>query len=195
MTGFNRREILQHSGALGLGAAFLPTLGSVVQAGENGNATKPPKNIILKTVESGGLSHYSYFLGDKDAGVAVVIDPRRDVQVYLDLANEHGMKITHAIETHIHADFVSGSRELAKQSGTAQIVASIEGDPSYGFDVDRKMKNGDELTVGGIKLRGIHTPGHTPEHMSYLASTETEASHGRYSRATSCSSAAWVVPT
>lgn len=170
MTPFNRREILQHSGALGLGAALLPSLGSLVQAGENGKAPQPPKNVVFETVEAGGLSHYSYFLGDRDAGVAAVIDPRRDVQVYLDLAAEHGMKITHAIETHIHADFVSGARELAKRSGTAKIVASIEGDPDYGFEVDRRLKNGDELTFGGIKLRAIHTPGHTPEHMSYLAS-------------------------
>ncbi len=171
MNTFHRREILQHAGALGLGAALVPALGSVVGASESRNAIKPPQNIVLETIKSGGLSHYSYFLGDKDAGVAVVIDPRRDVQVYLDLAKKYGMKITHAIETHIHADFVSGSRELAKQSGTAKIVASIEGDPEYGFGVDRKLRDGDEVIVGGIKLRGIHTPGHTPEHMSYLASS------------------------
>ncbi|MFG0262181.1 MAG: rhodanese-like domain-containing protein [Novipirellula sp. JB048] len=171
MTFFNRREILQHSGAFGLGAALLPSLGSLVQASEQSKATQPPKNIVLETIEAGGLSHYSYFLGDKDAAVAVVIDPRRDVQVYLDLAAQHGMKITHAIETHIHADFVSGARELAKQSGTAEIVVSIEGDPEYGFEIDRKFKDGDELMVGNIKLRGLHTPGHTPEHMSYLASS------------------------
>lgn len=171
MNTFNRREILQHSGALGLGVAFLPALGRVAGANENRNATKPPGNIVLETVKSGGLSHYSYFLADKQAGVAVVIDPRRDVQVYLDLAKEHDVKITHAIETHVHADFVSGSRELAQQTGTAQIVATIEGDPGYGFKVDRKVKGDDTLTVGGIKLRCIHTPGHTPEHMSYLASS------------------------
>ncbi|WP_404308731.1 MBL fold metallo-hydrolase [Neorhodopirellula lusitana] len=167
MTHFNRREILQHAGALGLGAVFLPAAGSIAQAGD---AAKTPPSIVLETIKSGGLSHYSYFLGDKDAGVAVVIDPRRDVEAYLDLAKQHGMKITHAIETHIHADFVSGSRELAKRTGTAQIVASVEGGAKYGFDVDRKLKDGNEITIGRIKLRGIHTPGHTPEHMSYLAS-------------------------
>ncbi|EMI19081.1 metallo-beta-lactamase/rhodanese-like domain-containing protein [Rhodopirellula maiorica SM1] len=174
MTTFNRREILQHSGALGLGAAFIPALASVVKAAEKPTATKPPSNIVLETIEAGGLSHYSYFLGDKNAGVAVVIDPRRDVQVYLDLAKQHGMKITHAIETHVHADFVSGSRQLAKQSGTAKIAASIEGDPGYAFEIDRPLRDGDEVKVGSIRLRGIHTPGHTPEHMSYLASSGGE---------------------
>lgn len=171
MSMFNRREILQHSGAIGLGTVFLPALGAVVTAAGNSGATKPPANVVLETIKAGGLSHYSYFLGDKDAGVAVVIDPRRDVQVYLDLAKEHGLKITHAIETHIHADFVSGARQLAKESGTAQIVASVEGDPGYGFKVDRPLRNGDEVKVGSIRLRGIHTPGHTPEHMTYLATS------------------------
>jgi len=172
MTTFNRREILQHSGALGLGAAFLPALGAVAYADDGSQATKPPANIVLETVESGGLSHYSYLLGDKDAGVAVVIDPRRDVQVYLDLAKKHGMTIAYAIETHIHADFVSGSRELAHRSGSTKIAASIEGDPGYGFEVDRKLRDGDEIVIGNLKLRAIHTPGHTPEHMSYLASSK-----------------------
>lgn len=172
MTPFNRREILQHSAALGLGLSFVPAWGTVVGAAENGEGTRPPSHILLETIEAGGLSHYSYFLADKQAGVAVVIDPRRDVQVYLDLAKQHNVKLTHAIETHVHADFVSGARELAKQSGTAQIVASIEGDPEYGFNIDRKVKDGDELTSGSIQLRCIHTPGHTPEHMSYLASSQ-----------------------
>ncbi|WP_442507584.1 MBL fold metallo-hydrolase [Novipirellula sp. SH528] len=172
MTTFNRREVLQHAGAFGLGTVLLTKAGAVARAGENSNATRPPQHIVLETIKAGGLSHYSYFLGDKNAGVAVVIDPRRDVQVYLDLAEKHGLTITHAVETHVHADFVSGSRELADRTGTARIVASIEGDPGYGFKVDRPIRDGDEVTVGSIKLRGIHTPGHTPEHMSYLASSK-----------------------
>ncbi len=172
MTAFNRREILQHSAALGLGLSLVATRGTVVRAATDGSGSKPPANIVLETVESGGLSHYSYFLADKQAGVAVVIDPRRDVQAYLNLAKRHDVEITHAIETHVHADFVSGARELAKRTGTAQIVASVEGDPGYGFHIDRKVKHGDELKIGGIQLRCIHTPGHTPEHMSYLASSQ-----------------------
>jgi hydroxyacylglutathione hydrolase len=167
--GFSRREFIHHSGAVGLGLAFLPAWGSVAQASTA--ATRPPRHVVLETIKAGGLSHYSYFLGDREAGVAVVIDPRRDVDVYLALAEKHGLTITHAIETHIHADFVSGARELAARSGTAKVVASVEGDASYGFSVDRKVRNGDDLSVGSIRLKAIHTPGHTPEHMSYMASS------------------------
>lgn len=167
----NRREFLHHWAAIGLGAAIVPSLGNVVRADQTKRATQPPAGVVLEKIESGGLSHYSYFLADKASGVAAVIDPRRDVDVYLELAKQHGVKITLAIETHIHADFVSGARELAERTGSAKIAASVEGDVDYGFKVDRKLTDGDELRLGETTLKAIHTPGHTPEHMTYLAST------------------------
>lgn len=169
MVNLNRRELLQHTGALGFGALFFPSLGTVARGEVSKDVSTPSDRIIFETIEAGGIAHYSYFLGDTRAGVAAVIDPRRDVDVYIDLANKHGLTITHAIETHVHADFVSGARELAARTKTAKICASVEGGAEYGFKIDQPLKDGHELTVGGIVLRAIHTPGHTPEHMSYLA--------------------------
>ena len=122
--------------------------------------------MILETVEAEGLAHLSYVLGDDSAGVCAVIDPRRDVEVYLDLARRSHARITHILETHIHADFVSGSRELAAQTGAPVYVGAADG---YGFD-HRPLKEGDTLEVGALCLRVIHTPGHTPEHVCYLVS-------------------------
>lgn len=166
-----RREFFEHSGALGLGMLFVSSRASVSRAG-NPNETKAVQvpGLIFETIESGGIAAYSYFIGDAVTGVAAVIDPRRDVDVYIELATKHRLTITHAIETHIHADFVSGSRELADRTG-ASIYASVEGGAKYGFNL-KPVRHRDELRVGNVVLQAIHTPGHTPEHMSYLASMQ-----------------------
>lgn len=122
--------------------------------------------MLLETVESEGLAHLSYVLGDEEAGVCAVLDPRRDVSVYLDLARENHCRITHILETHIHADFVSGSRELAAQTGAPIYVGAADG---YGFE-HRPLKEGDTLELGSLCLKVLHTPGHTPEHVCYLVS-------------------------
>lgn len=167
----NRREFLEHAAALGLGAYFLSSSASVTRAGGKDDlAPKKVPGLVFEKIESGGISAYSYFIGDAVTGMAAVIDPRRDVDVYIELAEKHRLKITHAIETHIHADFVSGSRELADRTG-AEIHASVEGETKYGFSV-KPVRHGDELAVGNVVFKAIHTPGHTPEHMSYLASMQ-----------------------
>jgi hydroxyacylglutathione hydrolase len=122
--------------------------------------------MILETVEAEGLAHLSYLLGDDSVGVCAVIDPRRDVSVYLDLSRQHHTRITHILETHIHADFVSGSRELAAQTG-APIYVGASGD--YRFE-HQSLKEGDTLQLGSLCLQVLHTPGHTPEHICYLVS-------------------------
>lgn len=122
--------------------------------------------MILETVETRGLAHLSYLLGDEEAGEAVVIDPRRDVDIYLELARRHALRITAVLETHIHADFVSGSTELAALTG-AEIVGGRAG--RYAFAV-RGVGEGDEIAVGSLRLRVLETPGHTPEHVCYLVS-------------------------
>lgn len=164
-----RREFLEHTGAFGLGALFLPVSAGVARAkdAKGAEAAKIP-GLVFEQIEAGGISHYSYFIGDAVTGTAAVIDPRRDVDTYVELAEKHRLTITHAIETHVHADFVSGSRELADRTGAA-IYASVEGGAKYGFQVT-PVRHGDELKVGNVVFRAIHTPGHTPEHMSYLAS-------------------------
>ncbi len=122
--------------------------------------------MLLETVESKGLAHLSYVLGDDDQGVCAVIDPRRDVSIYLDIARRNNCRITHIFETHIHADFVSGARELAVQSG-AQIVGGVSDD--YAFDL-HQAREGETFSLGALAVKVIATPGHTPEHISLLVS-------------------------
>jgi hydroxyacylglutathione hydrolase len=136
-------------------------------------ALHPRDSVILETVRTDGLAHLSYLIGDRSSGRAAVIDPRRDVEVYLELARRHGLTITHAVETHIHADFVSGSRELAARSGTARVHVSVEGGTHYGF-VHEPLHDGSRLELGVVTLTAMHTPGHTPEHMAYLATADSQ---------------------
>lgn len=116
----------------------------------------------------GCLSHASYYLSSD--GEAAVIDPQRDVQQYLDEAEANGEKIKYVIETHSHADFVSGHVELAKKTG-AKIVFGRRASTEF---ETLKVKDGDELMLGRIKLRFMETPGHTPEGITILAEN-TEA--------------------
>lgn len=111
----------------------------------------------------GCLAHASYYLGSE--GEAVVIDPQRDIQQYLDEAEANGQKIKYVIETHSHADFVSGHIELAEKTG-AQIVFGQRANTQF---PTLKVKDGDELSVGKIKLKFMETPGHTPEGITILA--------------------------
>jgi glyoxylase-like metal-dependent hydrolase (beta-lactamase superfamily II)/rhodanese-related sulfurtransferase len=119
--------------------------------------------MIFKQYYLGCLSHASYYLGSGDE--AVVIDPQRDVQQYLDEADANGQKIKYVIETHSHADFVSGHLELAKKTG-AQIVFGERANTQFPA---LKVKDGDTLRVGSIELRFLETPGHTPEGITVLA--------------------------
>lgn len=169
---YSRRNFLGHIGALGLGAVFLAKTSRVAAASSPKGKDMPKiPGLIFEKFEAGGISHYSYFIGDPISGVAVIIDPKRDIDDYLALAEKHRLKITHALDTHIHADFVTGTRELAHRVG-AESCASIEGGAEYGFPI-RPLRNGDVVKAGNLRLKVIHTPGHTPEHVSYLASTES----------------------
>ncbi len=116
----------------------------------------------------GCLSHASYYLGSENE--AAVIDPQRDVQQYTDEARANGQKIKYVIETHSHADFVSGHVELAEKTG-AEIVYGQKADTHF---TTHKVKDGDELTVGKIKLRFFETPGHTPESIVVVAEEISE---------------------
>jgi glyoxylase-like metal-dependent hydrolase (beta-lactamase superfamily II)/rhodanese-related sulfurtransferase len=116
---------------------------------------------IVPVVDEGlGNSSYLVDLGD---GRALVVDPVRDPTPYLDLAHQRRLRITHAVETHLHADFVSGSRELAAQG--ARILAARAAElrfPHQGLD------DQEELDLGGLVLRAVATPGHTPEHLAWM---------------------------
>lgn len=111
----------------------------------------------------GCLSHASYYLGSQTQ--AAIIDPQRDVQQYLDEASSHGQKIKYIIETHSHADFVSGHVELAAKTG-AKIVYGQRAETKF---PTLKVKDGDVLNVGDIKLTFRETPGHTPEGITIIA--------------------------
>ena len=111
----------------------------------------------------GCLSHASYYLGS--AGEAAIIDPQRDVQQYIDEAAANGQTIKYVIETHSHADFVSGHVELAAKTG-AEIVYGKRANTQF---PTRKISDGDELSVGDIALKFLETPGHTPEGITIVA--------------------------
>ncbi len=127
--------------------------------------------MVCETVFTEGVAHLSYLIGDKATGKAAVIDARRDVDVYLGLARQHNLTITHALEKHIHADFVSGTRELCARTGSAKAVLSVEGGAKYGFDFE-KLRDGDTIDLGRVVLTAKHTPGHTPEQLSFLAAED-----------------------
>src|SRR6266850_2172925 len=114
------------------------------------------------------LAHASYLVGD--ANECAIIDPQRDVDQYLDAARERGLTIKYVIETHLHADFVSGHRELAARSG-AEIVFSEKAGAAFPH---RAVHDGEEITIGKVGLKIIATPGHTPEGICVLI-TDSEA--------------------
>ncbi len=119
--------------------------------------------MIFERIKSEGLAHLSYFIGSGDE--AIVIDPRRDCQIYFDLARRQGMKIKYIFETHRNEDYVIGSLELKELTG-AEIYHGQGVDFKYGNFV----RDGQEFNFGSIKLAALHTPGHTDESMSYTLS-------------------------
>src|SRR5438270_13248165 len=123
--------------------------------------------LVFKTIQTEGIAELSYLVGDDDEGIAAVFDPRPDCDIYISMAREVGVAITHIFETHIHADLVSGSRELCARLDSAKIYASHEGGAKYEFDVE-KLNDGDRFIFGEVLVTARHTPGHTPEHLSYL---------------------------
>jgi len=121
------------------------------------------------------LAQASYFIGCQKAGIAAVIDPKRDIDTYLEIAKQNNMQITHIFETHIHADFLTGSRELAAVTG-AKMYLSDEGGEGWQYEFAHEgLKHGQQLMVGNLKIEVLHTPGHTPESISFLL-TDTPAS-------------------
>jgi hydroxyacylglutathione hydrolase len=128
--------------------------------------------MLLKYFYDEKLAQASYLVGCVATGEAMVVDPARNVAPYLRLAEQHGLRITHVTETHIHADFVSGSRELAAATG-ATIYLSDMGDANWKYAYADQpnvilVRDGDAWKVGNIQVEVMHTPGHTPEHIAFL---------------------------
>ena len=134
--------------------------------------------MIVKRFFDVKLAQTSYLIACGQAGVAVVIDPIRDVEEYVRAADAEHVQITHVTETHIHADFVSGAKALARRTG-ASLLLSDEGDANWKYAYAKAagavlLKDGHEFMVGNIRVRVVHTPGHTPEHIAFLI-TDTAA--------------------
>lgn len=119
------------------------------------------------------LAQYAYLIGCQANGTAVLIDPMRDIDQYIDAAAKENLTIVAAADTHIHADYLSGLREFAERG--VKVYASDEGDKDWKYEWLKNsnynyefMMDGDEFKIGNITIRAWHTPGHTPEHLSYF---------------------------
>lgn len=124
-------------------------------------------SLVFERVVSEGLGDISYIIGDEKTGLAAVIDPRPDCDVYIEIAREHKVTVRHIIQTHIHEDFVSGARQLAARVGNAIIHAGHSDEDNYGYELNQ-LRGGDKIDLGYISLTVLNTPGHTPEHIAVL---------------------------
>jgi hydroxyacylglutathione hydrolase len=124
-----------------------------------------------------GLAQTSGIIGCQETGTALVIDPKRDIDTYLEIAGYEKLRITHVTETHIHADFLSGARELAAATG-AELLLSDEGGADWQYQYDHTgLKDEQKFRIGNVEIQVLHTPGHTPEHISFLV---TDLPAGRH---------------
>lgn len=135
--------------------------------------------MLFRQIFDPKLAQYAYLIGCQKTKEAIIIDPERDIDQYVELAEKEGLNIVAIAETHIHADFLSGGREFAERFGI-KLYLSDEGDENWKYEwvkekrqdgtaYDYKLlKDGDSFMIGGIEIQAVHTPGHTPEHMSYL---------------------------
>jgi hydroxyacylglutathione hydrolase len=129
--------------------------------------------MLVRQIVDSELAQFAYLVGCPRSGEAIVIDPERDVDRYFDEAARHGLQIVAAVDTHIHADYLSGLREMAERG--VLVYASREGGPDWQYEWltgsayrHRLLGHGESFSVGFIEFRAVHTPGHTPEHLSYL---------------------------
>lgn len=124
--------------------------------------------MFFQQVYDKSLAQASYVIGCQVTGEAMVVDAKRDVDTYLELTKQQGLRITKVTETHIHADFLSGTRELAALTG-AEIYLSDEGGQEWQYEFSHiGLKDGDEIHLGNISFKILHNPGHTPESISFL---------------------------
>lgn len=138
--------------------------------------------MLLKYFYDDKLSQASYLVGCQAAGEAIVIDPARNIDQYVRAAKANGVKIVGVTETHIHADFLSGAREIASRLG-ATLYLSAEGGPDWSYQYadqykHRFLKDGDILQIGNLTFEVLHTPGHTPEHISLLLTDGGSSANG-----------------
>lgn len=125
--------------------------------------------MLFERFEDKGLAHYSYAVGCEGAGTIAIVDPRRDIDVYVEFAAARHVRITHVLETHIHADFASGARELAEHTGAEVCISAYDTGELYEASFPHSdLRDGQRLALGRVQIEAMHTPGHTPEHMSFI---------------------------
>lgn len=129
--------------------------------------------MLVRQLADTTLAQFAYLVGCPRSGEAIVIDPERDVDRYFEEAARHKLRLVAAVDTHIHADYLSGLRELAERG--VLVYASKEGGADWQYEwlrgstyPHRLLAHGDRFSVGFIEFQAVHTPGHTPEHLSYL---------------------------
>jgi hydroxyacylglutathione hydrolase len=127
--------------------------------------------MFLRQFAIDGLGHLSTLIADEAAGLAAVVDPRRDVDVYLDVAREKDLRISHVVETHLHNDYVSGGRELAALTGATHVIGA-GAELAYEH---RPARGGETFDVGRLRFTVLETPGHTPEHVAYAVADRSRA--------------------
>ena len=130
--------------------------------------------MYLKQIANHDLAQYAYLVGCQKTGEALLIDPLRDIGPYLEIAQSEDLRITAVAETHIHADFVSGTFEFSRLDPSASLYLSAEGGDFWrsewalGLPSYRPLRQGNSFKVGNLLVEVLHTPGHTPEHLSFL---------------------------
>jgi hydroxyacylglutathione hydrolase len=127
--------------------------------------------VLIRQYAIDGLGHLSALVGDESAGLAAVVDPRRDIDVYLDEARRLDLRITHVLETHLHNDYVSGARDLAAATGATHVIGAGAG---LRYE-HRGVGQGDTIEVGRLHFAVVPTPGHTPEHVAYALTDVSRA--------------------
>ena len=147
--------------------------------------------MLFRQIFDEKLAQYAYLIGCQQTGEALLIDPERDIDQYLDLAEDEGVEITAVAETHIHADFLSGAREFAERFDT-RLYLSDEGTDDWKYewaqDPDGRRESGGDydvtwlydnstFSIGNIEITAVHTPGHTPEHLSFLITDKGGGAH------------------
>ncbi|MDX1577501.1 MAG: MBL fold metallo-hydrolase, partial [Gemmatimonadota bacterium] len=130
--------------------------------------------MLFRQIADDKLAQYAYLIGCQRTGEALIIDPERDIDRYLAIAEQEDLRIVAVAETHIHADFLSGAREFAERLDV-RLYLSDEGDEDWKYEWAKDdrydavfLKHGDTFSVGLVELETVHTPGHTPEHVAFL---------------------------
>jgi hydroxyacylglutathione hydrolase len=129
-------------------------------------------SLVFERILTEGLGELSYLIGDDERGIAAVVDPRADSDIYLDCARRHHLSIAHVLQTHVHEDFLSGAVGLAKRAGGALLHMRHVEETEYAYP-HQEIHHGDRLALGSVTLTARATPGHTPEHTAYVISQTT----------------------